>query len=291
MTDKNTPAVERLDLEQPDSHMGRAYMKGEPYGDYVRYKDYRAILSSLTSAAHEFDIMEQTCADLSAQLEDANQRHAAAIDAVATARDAALLEAARIASGRKGDGTATLEHPYDKGYLAACDVCAAAILALRDKPAPGVTVREANWQWWAGDNDEWFTVGPCDTKEEAIQQAIEDEVGLWFDKSQDPPCLMQAFHVVEARQDQLKLSDWVDAEQIIERADEALADSDRVSCENGDGPWFEATPDQDVDLTRRIKLACDEWQTAHGLVFHSNTFSHQRNSETIKPAIAGGGDE
>lgn len=166
-----------------------------------------------------------------------------------------------------------------------------AIEALRDKPAPGVTVREANWQWWAGDNDEWFTVGPCDTKEEAIQQAIEDEVGLWFDKSQDPPCLMQAFHVVEARQDQLKLSDWVDAEQIIERADEALADSDRVSCENGDGPWFEATPDQDVDLTRRIKLACDEWQTAHGLVFHSNTFSHQRNSETIKPAIAGGGDE
>lgn len=60
------------------------------------------------------------------------------------ARDAALVEAAAVAIARKGNGEATLDHPYDKGYLAACDSCAAAILALRDKPAPAVTVR--GWQ-------------------------------------------------------------------------------------------------------------------------------------------------
>ena len=144
---------------------------------------------------------------------------------------------------------------------------------------------QASWQWWAGANDEWFTVGPCDTKEEAIHQAIGDEVGLRFDKSQDPPCWTQSFQVVEARQDPLKLSDWIDAERIIERANEALADSDRVSSEINDGPWFEAAVGQESDLIRRIKLACDEWQAAHGLVFHSNTFSHQRNSETITPDL------
>lgn len=36
---------------------------------------------------------------------------------------------AKVAIGRKGDGTATLDHPYDKGYLAACDVVASAIRA------------------------------------------------------------------------------------------------------------------------------------------------------------------
>ena len=54
------------------------------------------------------------------------------IDAIdpAAIREAALREAAELALQRKGDGTATLDHPYDKGYLAACDACAAAIIAL-----------------------------------------------------------------------------------------------------------------------------------------------------------------
>ena len=34
---------------------------------------------------------------------------------------------AKVAIAQKGDGTATLDHPYDKGYLAACDAIAAAI--------------------------------------------------------------------------------------------------------------------------------------------------------------------
>ena len=65
---------------------------------------------------------------------------AAAVARADHARDAALVEAAAVAIARKGNGEATLDHPYDKGSLAACDSCAAAILALRDKPAPAVTV-------------------------------------------------------------------------------------------------------------------------------------------------------
>ena len=41
-----------------------------------------------------------------------------------------MRRAAELALQRKGDGTAALGHPYDKGYLAACDACAAAIIAL-----------------------------------------------------------------------------------------------------------------------------------------------------------------
>ena len=40
MSDVNKDGVERFDLEQPETHMGLAYMQSESYGDYVRYSDY-----------------------------------------------------------------------------------------------------------------------------------------------------------------------------------------------------------------------------------------------------------
>ena len=49
------------------------------------------------------------------------------------ARDAALEEAAKVASARKGNGweDAPAVHPYDKGYIAACDAVAAAIRTMK----------------------------------------------------------------------------------------------------------------------------------------------------------------
>jgi len=164
--------------------------------------------------------------------------------------------------------------------------------------AQAMTVQEdatqnngSGWQWWAGANEEWFTIGPCDTKEQAIDEALNDGIGEWLDETQDPPAWMQSFFVVEARQYPLKLSDWINADLILDLANENLVGSDRVSSENDDGPWFEVTPEQQADLVNRLKSVCDEWQSSHGLVFHSSTFSHQRNSETIIRAIAGGRDE
>ena len=81
--------------------------------------------------------------DIRAQLAAANARADHAEAQLAVARDAALVDASAVAIARKGNGEATLDHPYDRGYLAACDSCAAAILALRDKPAPAVTVEDS----------------------------------------------------------------------------------------------------------------------------------------------------
>ena len=143
-----------------------------------------------------------------------------------------------------------------------------------------------DWNWWAGCNEEWLSVGPCPTRQHAIDEMVNDGGGEYLDETQDPPVWMNAFHVVEAKQDPLRLADWIGADWMLDRADEALADSDRVSCENDDGPWFEATKEQEYDLADRLKRACDEWQFAHSLKFKSTTFSHSRNSETIKtPAL------
>lgn len=150
---------------------------------------------------------------------------------------------------------------------------------------------ESEWQWWAGTNEGWFTVGPCATRDSIINEMSNDGCGEFLDNEMDPPVWKNSFHIVEARQDQLRLADWIETEFILERADEALADSDRVSCEYDDGPWFDATKEQEKDLEERLKRACDEWQEAHGLVFVSTTFSHSRNHEHIVTSVTRDTDE
>lgn len=142
----------------------------------------------------------------------------------------------------------------------------------KDDPTTGA------WQWWAGSSEEWCTVGPEGTREAIIQAATNDSLGEF---EHEGGGWNLSFHIVEARQDPLRLADWIGADQLIERANDDMSDSDRVSSEYDDGPWFECTPEQEKDLEMRIKRACDEWQAAHGLRFSCSTFSHTRNSENI----------
>lgn len=47
-TEEIEALVDRFDLQQPDSHMGSAYMQSEPgYGDWVRFEDHAAALTAL----------------------------------------------------------------------------------------------------------------------------------------------------------------------------------------------------------------------------------------------------
>jgi len=131
----------------------------------------------------------------------------------------------------------------------------------------------SDWKWWAGPDEEWFEVGPCETREQAF-----DEAKDYFEG--------EGFHIIEARNPPLRLSEWADIKNILEHAEDNLEDSDRTN-ENDNGPWFEATKAQRADLADRIKRACDEWQDAHGLVFTTTTFAEARNAEYIE----GGEDE
>jgi len=137
---------------------------------------------------------------------------------------------------------------------------------------------ESKWQWWAGDDEEWLTVGPEDTKDAIIQAATDDCIGEFQDDAGE---WKLGFYIIEARQDPLRLADWIDADIILERAEDRISDSDRVSGEYDYGPWFACTPEQEKDFEERIKRTCDEWQAAHALVFPCQTFSHTRNQEHV----------
>lgn len=152
-----------------------------------------------------------------------------------------------------------------------------------DTPKNNKAVKtESSWQWWAGTDEEWCTVGPEDSREAIIQAATNDSLG----ENDDDNSWKLSFHIVEARQDPLRLADWIEADDLLDRAEDNVADSDRVTSEYDDGPYFECTSDQKRDLRERIERACDEWQAAHGLVFTCRTFSHTRNNEHVVVDLA-----
>lgn len=144
------------------------------------------------------------------------------------------------------------------------------------------------WQWWGGTDEEVCIYGPCATREQVIAEAVSDGIGEFQDED---GAWKVGIHLCEARKDGLRLADWImEIDELLERADESVSDSDR-SSENDDPPYFDCTKDQQEDLERRIKAACDEWQSAHGLVFKTWTFSASRKHEHVVVDAARPGEQ
>lgn len=134
------------------------------------------------------------------------------------------------------------------------------------------------YKWYASRDEEYCTVGPCDTREQAIAEAIDDCMGEY---EADDGSYRLSFYIMEAKNEPLKLSDWIDVDRMLEDADEKVGDSDRVAYEYDEPPYFEFDGKLYKDLEARIKKACDDWQTEHNLVFRVTTFSHVRGTEHI----------
>lgn len=142
-----------------------------------------------------------------------------------------------------------------------------------------MTDRKDGWKWFAGTNDEYFSIGPHETRDEAIETARQDACGEFQDED---GVWKVGVHVVEARQDPLRLSIFIDVDHMLERAEEDVSESEFVNYDYGDdGPFFSATQDQEADLAARIKRVCDEWQDAHGLAYVPRAFSASRNHDYV----------
>ena len=263
----------------------------------------RAEAWSAAAAADAANTDANTAADVAyAAVAADDAARAAADDAARAAADDAARAAAAATARAAASVAANVDANVDADAAARADLIASIteaqmegrVMAKDIKTTPAADPAHAagfaekdprwtsEWQWWAGSSaEDYMTIGPCATRQQAIEEAVNDGFGEWLDESKDPPAWKNTFHVCECRQDPLRLADWIDADWILERAEESLADSDRVSCEFDDGPWFECTPEQEDDLKSALRKACDDWQVRHNLQFHSNTFSHSRNHEDI----------
>ena len=129
--------------------------------------------------------------------------------------------------------------------------------------------QDTEWKWWVGHDDEHYT-DQCDTREEAVQIALEDYEGAWIVEAKKSPSLI--------------LSSFVGVESLIESAeDNAYEDHGNPS---GD-PLFLVTTGQEIELYARVKAAVDLWQEDNKLVFPSYRFCSQRRCEYIQAPDTG----
>lgn len=127
---------------------------------------------------------------------------------------------------------------------------------------------EENWKWYSGDNDESYSYGPFDNREEAIDEArggYGDDVGIF---------------VIAAIKGEIRLRDYIGASHILEEAEERAYD---MRNPDGDNNIFDVTREQEKDLAVMLKTACDAWQIKHGLRFAPWFFTATRNEEFISP--------
>ncbi|MBB4092650.1 hypothetical protein [Brucella pecoris] len=129
---------------------------------------------------------------------------------------------------------------------------------------------EKNWKWYAGSNDEYYAVGPCDTRGNAIDEAHDnfgDDVGI---------------HVIEAVKGEVRLRDYIGANCAIEEAEERAYD---LRNPDSDDNIFDVSAEEEKDLVVMLKAACDAWQIKHNLHFEPWCFTSTRNAEYIAPEV------
>lgn len=135
------------------------------------------------------------------------------------------------------------------------------------------------WQWWAGDNDETYAIGPYATRGEALEEAF----GHFGIDPGEPPDAAQTVHVIEALKIPIELADHIDiAEYVSDRLEDggSLAELQNEGC---DAITADVTDAQWADLQARFKTLVAQWQTDHGIVLESWKFQATRNAEQVWP--------
>lgn len=117
------------------------------------------------------------------------------------------------------------------------------------------------WKWYSGSDQEAFTDGPFDTREQAIAE-LDGHGG----------------YVIMARKFPLRLSKYFDAAGFLEDAEEAVYD---LCNEDGD-PIFDISNNQHADLEARVRATIEAWQDESGLTFIPWGFSGVKGLERIQ---------
>ena len=122
------------------------------------------------------------------------------------------------------------------------------------------------WGWWGGSNDEHYSGGPFDAREEAVEYVRES---------------YEEGYVVEAYISDIDLSKQFCADSWLERVDEHLFEE--CSGENGPDSFIEdITDDQVKDLQKVVREAVAMWQAQNQIVITPYLFTGSRNEEFIK---------
>lgn len=126
------------------------------------------------------------------------------------------------------------------------------------------------WQWWAGRDEEGFSVGPYNTREDVIAEAIS-----YFGEGEGD------FVITEAVMHEISLT----ASSVLDNIYDNWADSDLFSAEH-DAPEPQGSKEDQKAAGADLQAALDAWvaKWRHTLPT-PNMFACSRNEETIRNTL------
>lgn len=137
---------------------------------------------------------------------------------------------------------------------------------------------ERQWVWYAGYHEESYQVGPCDTRDDVIDEAISEQVFNKVEPDKDHPDGQIGIYVVEAtkhRLEDIKIDGQVILETLSEFHYEDWLDPD------SDNGLFTTTTEQEKDLSDRLTKTLHQWSRDHNLPPNAYMFRDQRNEEYV----------
>jgi tRNA uridine 5-carbamoylmethylation protein Kti12 len=138
------------------------------------------------------------------------------------------------------------------------------------------TFPEERYKWWASDNDEYYKIGPCNTKEEAIDEAIGQCIYNEFEDPEGSKNWKIIIHVVETvRPEPTDME--INCVDLLERLETGPYEE---WC-GEDGMWGDVTDEEGKDLEKIMNDAFHQWAIKHDIKFKSWMFARTRKEEEI----------
>lgn len=127
------------------------------------------------------------------------------------------------------------------------------------------------WAWWAGRDEEWLTVGPCATRDDAVAEAISD-----IGEGEGDFVVMEAvLHAIS-----------FDAASIIDAAYERWSDDGDLFSLDHDGPEPQGSAEDQKAAETELQTFLDGWTDRWRRTFPTpNMFAASRNCETIRNTV------
>jgi len=128
---------------------------------------------------------------------------------------------------------------------------------------------EPAWEWWIGPYEERYSEAFA-TREGAIKAGRFEYCG-------------DGFHIVEAYQNPVLLSQMFDADGVLDRLERFDECHEEMHDPEDWQPVIDLSEEQVKSLAQALQAAADEWQRRNGLTFTPFAFTGTRNQEFIPP--------
>lgn len=122
-------------------------------------------------------------------------------------------------------------------------------------------------EWYASNDEENYHCGPFATREDAMAEALADELSV----------------IAETWRTPIRVSAYFDAATFLATSDEDMAD---LANEDGD-PLLDFKAVVVADLQVRVRRAIDEWQVAHQLAPVTYCFDRCNPEPVTEAPMAG----